>query len=150
MTGGPSPNGANGERDRRGRFAPGCRGGPGNPLARQSEKLRAELVRAVKADFPKIAETLIQRACAGEEWAMRMVLDRALGPIPKEIEVPQPLAAVQNNFYGSMTLEQQAEIDRLAKLGLASLAESDDENDGSSRPARRSTGDDDGRPIPCG
>jgi hypothetical protein len=55
----PKPNGENG-RDGKGRFAPGNRGGPGNPNARAVGKLRSEFLSAVSAgDVRRAAQTIL-------------------------------------------------------------------------------------------
>ncbi len=80
MSDGRSPNGANGERDAQGRFLPGCKGGPGNPLGKRIAQLRAALVEAVsEADMREIAETLARLAKGGDTIAARILFDRVLG-----------------------------------------------------------------------
>ncbi len=74
-------NGANGERAANGRFLPGCKPGPGNPLARKANQLRAALSKAVTAaDVRAIAKKLIELAKAGDVQAAKLVYDRSLGP----------------------------------------------------------------------
>ncbi|MEI8372477.1 MAG: hypothetical protein WCJ35_06550 [Planctomycetota bacterium] len=77
----PSLNGAIGDRDPRGRFLPGNAGGPGNPLAKKANQLRAALSRAVTAaDVRAIARKMIDLAKAGDTTAAKLVYDRSLGP----------------------------------------------------------------------
>ena len=65
-----------------GRFLPGCKPGPGNPLAKKANQLRAALSKAVTAaDVRAIAKKLIELAKAGDTTAAKLVYDRALGPI---------------------------------------------------------------------
>src|ERR1700731_2757092 len=62
----PSPASAS-ERDGRGRFAPGNKGGPGNPFARRSATLRQAMLDAVTAeDLQALVRQLIQKARDGE------------------------------------------------------------------------------------
>ena len=77
----PSPNGANGDgRDRRGRFALGNPGGPGNPYARRVAELRAALLNAVTPeDVAELARALLTQAKAGDVAAARLVLSYAVG-----------------------------------------------------------------------
>jgi hypothetical protein len=75
----PTPTGFNG-RDESGRFAYGNACAKGNPLNRRVQRLRAELIRNVKADdIQAIVKTLIERAKAGDVAAAREVLDRCIG-----------------------------------------------------------------------
>ena len=87
MTTSPSPNRPNG-RDERGRFAPGNRGGPGNPNAKKVAAIRGALLRAVTvSDTRAIVKALIERAKQGDVPAAREVLNRTLGqPLPADIE----------------------------------------------------------------
>ena len=83
----PSPIGTNGDRDSRGRFAPGCPGGPGNPHAKQVAALRSALLEAVTPeDVAAIIAKLIAQAKDGDLPSAREVLSRALGPpIPADL-----------------------------------------------------------------
>lgn len=85
----PSPNGANGGRDRGGRFAKGNSGGPGNPFAKQIGGLRKALLKAVKPkDMQDIAERLVVEAKAGNISAIKEVFDRTLGrPVEADLIV---------------------------------------------------------------
>ncbi len=76
----PSPNGANGDRDERGRFAKGNPGGKGNPHARAVGKLRTALLEAVSEEELKtIVKKLVELARQGNVQAAKEVLDRCLG-----------------------------------------------------------------------
>ncbi len=84
----PSPNGANGaERGPAGRFAPGNRGGPGNPHGATVAKLRAAMLGAVsEADVQAIVGKLVALAREGSVPAIREVLDRTLGrPVESDL-----------------------------------------------------------------
>lgn len=77
----PSPNGPNRDRDDRGRFLPGNRGGPGNPHGGRVARLRSALLGAVsEADVHEVIAALVERAKAGDVQAARLVLERVLGP----------------------------------------------------------------------
>jgi len=77
----PSPNGDNGGRDRSGRFTNGNKGGPGNPLAARSAKIRAALMKAVTVkDIVEIARKLVEKAKGGDLAASKILFDRVLGP----------------------------------------------------------------------
>ena len=77
----PTTNGPNG-RDRRGRFTTGNAGGPGNPHAGQVGKWRAVLAETVTDDDMRdVVRVLIDKAKAGEPWAVRELLDRCLGKV---------------------------------------------------------------------
>lgn len=76
----PSPNGGNGERDVRGRFANGNAGGPGNRYAKQVARLRQMILEAVTdADLRAIVSSLLKRAKDGDVTAAREVLNRLVG-----------------------------------------------------------------------
>jgi hypothetical protein len=78
---GPTPNGAIGGRDARGRFAKGNSGGPGNPHVRRVSELRAGLVRAAKPrDLRDVVRALLKAAKTGDVQAARELLSRLLGP----------------------------------------------------------------------
>jgi hypothetical protein len=101
-----------GSRDGNGRFRPGNSGGPGNPFARRTAKLRTALLRAVKPDDIEAAVAkLVEKAKAGELPAIKELLDRCLGR-PKET-VEQELAILQAKA------EQRASLD----FALATAAE---------------------------
>lgn len=81
----PSPNGDNGQRDAQGRFLAGNAGGPGNPHAASVGLWRKALIDAVSpADLDGVLKALIEKAKAGEGWAVRELLDRCLGR-PKQM-----------------------------------------------------------------
>lgn len=102
MTESPSANGVNGSavhaasgRDGRGRFAPGNRGGPGNPLAPQVAKLRAAMLKAVSArDMREITDKLVELAKAGNVAAIKEVFERTLGK-PQEADLIERLEALE-------------------------------------------------------
>jgi len=77
---------ANG-RDSRGRFAPGCQPGPGNPLAGRVAVLRQALLSAVTpGDLAKVIRKLVALAQAGDLGAIKLLLDRIFGePLPLDL-----------------------------------------------------------------
>ena len=88
-------NGTNGNRAPDGRFLPGCKPGPGNPLAKKANQLRAALSRAVTvADVREIAKKMIDLARGGDIQAAKLVFDRALGPT-EAIDVLAQLAELR-------------------------------------------------------
>src|SRR5690554_2493747 len=70
------------ERDNRGRFAPGNRGGPGgNAQAMKASKFRATLYSATSiSDIRAIARKLIEQSRDGDHAAIKILFDRLLGP----------------------------------------------------------------------
>ncbi len=83
----PSSNGSNGRREN-GTFAPGYKGGPGNPYAARVGQLRSMLIQAVgDNDFKDIIAALLKQAKDGDLPAIREVLDRLLGKPKTTIEV---------------------------------------------------------------
>lgn len=83
----PIANGSNGERDPRGRFAKGNRGGTGNPYAKQVAELRKSMMKAVtKRDMQQIVEKLIAKAKAGDLRAVDLLLNRIFGaPVAADV-----------------------------------------------------------------
>jgi hypothetical protein len=82
-------NGPNG-RDERGRFAPGCPGGPGSRLQRRQAKLRRSLVRAVGSDAVRaVAARLVALATDGDVNAAKLLLQYAVGK-PGTVTAPLP------------------------------------------------------------
>jgi len=80
MRSAPSPNGSNGARDARGRFASGNSGGPGNPYAKQVARLRAMIFEAVtEKDLREIFAALVERARQGDLLAAKEILNRLVG-----------------------------------------------------------------------
>lgn len=64
------------------------RPGPGNPLAKQCNELRAELVNAVtRDDVKKIARKLVKKAKAGDIAASHEVFDRIFGKAQASIDI---------------------------------------------------------------
>ena len=99
----PLPNGQNGRRDD-GKFAPGWKGGPGNPYGKRTARLRAELLRCVRpADLREIVASLVTQAKSGDLAAIRELLNRVLGaPVASDIldrleEIEAALAAKGNS-----------------------------------------------------
>ena len=90
----PSRNGTDG-RDERGRFAPGNSGGPGNPHAKQTGKLRSAMLKAVtEKDMRDVVMKLVELAKSGNVPAAREVLDRCLGR-PVEADLIERLDQVE-------------------------------------------------------
>jgi hypothetical protein len=90
----PSPNGSNG-RDNRGRFSKGNPGGPGNPFAASVGRWRAALMASItEKDIAAVVKALVKAAKAGEPWAVRELLDRALGR-PVEADLLERLEALE-------------------------------------------------------
>jgi hypothetical protein len=83
-----APPPANGQprpdRDAQGQFAPGNKGGPGNPFARQVAALRSALLKCVSADdIAALVAMLLDRAKGGDVAACKLLFSYALGkPAP--------------------------------------------------------------------
>ncbi len=80
----PFANGGNGEaeRDGHGRFLPGnnAAAGRGNPHAARVNAWRTALADTVtEEDLAEVIGKLVQKAKAGERWAVCELLDRCLG-----------------------------------------------------------------------
>lgn len=120
----PSPNGDGAGRRKNGKFAKGNTFATGDPFAKHRQRFRASFIRVAEKRFPKIARRLMAMAEKGDEWAVREVLDRLMGTVKAEpvvVASPPPFQQ-QNNVFLTMSPEQQARIDELAKIGLATIA----------------------------
>lgn len=90
----PSPNGENGRR-KNGQFAPGWKGGPGNPYGRRAARLRGELYRAITpGDVKDVLAALLKEAKAGDVPAATLLFQRLWGP-PTDPEINDRLARVE-------------------------------------------------------
>lgn len=79
----PSANGNNGRDAATGRFQPGNRFGRGNPyVARVAAWRRAFAQSVTPADITRVLGKLKEAAFAGESWAIKELLERALGRPP--------------------------------------------------------------------
>src|SRR5688572_15467956 len=97
MNNSPSTNGANG-RGAGGRFAPGNKGGPGNPHARRVARLRSTLFKSVKpADLREVVAALLAQAKAGDVPSIKELLQRLLGP-PVELDFAERLEALERTI----------------------------------------------------
>ncbi len=73
-------NGANGDRDDRGRFRKGNAGGPGNPNVTRLAQWRGALEAVMTPERLRAVFTrLLDAAEAGEPWAVKETLDRTIG-----------------------------------------------------------------------
>ena len=91
----PSGNGQGRDRDGLGRFAPGNRGGPGNPHASKVAKLRAALLEAVTLDDVRdVLAALVQEAREGNVSAMKLFFDRTLGQ-PEAVDVLERMSELE-------------------------------------------------------
>jgi hypothetical protein len=92
-----STNGANG-RTSGGRFAPGNRGGPGNPHAKRVARLRSALFKAVTpADLRDVVAALLGAAKGGDVAAARELFQRCLGP-PTELDLIERLDVLEKQL----------------------------------------------------
>lgn len=75
----PKANGGNG-RDGKGRFAPGNKGGPGNPNTQRVARLRETLLNAVTPEeMERVVRALLDKAQEGDVPAIKELLDRTIG-----------------------------------------------------------------------
>src|SRR6185436_2836902 len=76
------------QRDARGRFARGNKGGPGNPFGRQVAHLREVLLRSgTDENVERLANMIMEKAFAGDLAAARLLLLYWIGK-PKEVAEP--------------------------------------------------------------
>ncbi len=94
----PPSAGENG-RDASGRFAKGNAGGPGNPFGRLMAQLRSAFCRRIsQEEIELVAETLLERAKAGDVAAARLVLNYSIGK-PTEAVNPDTLDLQEWDVY---------------------------------------------------
>ena len=68
------------ERDGKGRFTAGNKGGPGNPFGRRLASMRQAILRAVsEEDVKQVMKKLVQLATEGDVAAAKLVLQYAVG-----------------------------------------------------------------------
>ena len=114
----PSSNGsigADGDRDERGRFRPGWRGGPGSPVARQARQIRERLNDALfKVCSPDrliaAIDACLKLAEAGDVSALKLLMERISGP-PIAVDVMERLEALEariawDDSAGDLQIEQ--------------------------------------------
>lgn len=77
-----------GQRDSKGRFVKGHKGGPGRPALRAYHHFREQLLECVSdADFRKVARGIVTRAIKGEKWAVMYLGDHLLGRPKQPLEI---------------------------------------------------------------
>ena len=107
-------------RDERGRFTPGTRGGPGNPLGARVHEWRQALADCVSpADVRAVVGQLLKAAKAGEPWAIIEILNRTIG---------RPAAFIMDDESQDESVAVILEQIQLVykSLNAGSLAKSDD------------------------
>src|ERR1043165_6927694 len=76
------------ERDEKGRFQKGNRGGPGNPFTRQAAKLRQAALNAVsEEEITEVIAVLKAKAKQGDVAAIKLLLSYTVG---KPTHAPNP------------------------------------------------------------
>lgn len=91
------PTDSNGfKRAPNGMFAPGNKGGPGNPNYAKSRRFRQMLMDAVTdEDFLGVIETLVKEAKAGRPWAVQEFFLRTMGKADQTLFVEGGLSIEQ-------------------------------------------------------
>ena len=116
----PTTNGSNGRKSN-GQFAKGNPGGPGNPFARRTARLRATLLDAVGEDgLSEIIQELVSAAKGGDVQAAKLVLSYTLGK-PVDAIHPDSLDVHEQELQRQMPRnpssliddETRARVDRL-------------------------------------
>ena len=111
------------QRDTNGRFARGNPGGPGNPHAERTEKLRAALITAVNAaDVKRIIRAMVLNAEEGDVQAAALVLDRTLGKprTPIDVNAEVAMASQVEHIYDQLSARDPGEIaEEIALMDIA-------------------------------
>lgn len=117
----PKANGSSG-RDTRGRFAPGNKGGPGNPHAAKVARLRKALVGAVsEKDVRALAKDMVREARAGNVQAAKLLLSYLLGPPKVDVEVSGPGGGPIQSVTGEEAIARlTAELQKAEDAGTGS------------------------------
>jgi hypothetical protein len=103
-----TPSQPTSQRDARGRFVAGNQGGPGNPFARQTARLRKAMLAAVTdADIQAIVAKLIELAKGGDVAASKLVLAYAIGK-PDEAVDPDTVDVHEFQLYQQATADAGA------------------------------------------
>jgi hypothetical protein len=130
----PVSNGSNG-RLPDGRFGVGNRGGPGNPNALKTHRLRAALLDATTPEeVSKVVKALVEKATAGDTAACKVFLDHTCGRAPQSIEV-SGLEAAGSDLARLRTVILEALADdpaarfKVARALLNTGAEADERRD---------------------
>ncbi len=88
------------KRNKNGTFAKGNPGGPGNPLAKRINQLRADLIGAVtRKDMKEIIKALSDKAKDGDVIAAREIFNRILGR-PIEQDIIERLETLEKKITG--------------------------------------------------
>src|SRR6266498_3475597 len=104
------------DRDGKGRFTIGNKGGPGNPFAREVAGLRQALLKRINAEaIDRIAVKLISLAEDGNLQAIRMVFDYAIGK-PKPAPEPDRMDVDEWDVY-KQTAPMKSEAAAMSKAG---------------------------------
>ena len=100
------------QRDTRGRFAPGNKGGPGNPFARKSAALRQAVLDALtKEKIDAIVAVQIDKALKGDSAAAKLLLSYGVGKPASPVD---PDTLDQHEFQilkGNHVADEQAFFD---------------------------------------
>jgi len=106
----PTANGSNGRKPN-GQFAKGNPGGPGNPFARRTARLRATLLDAVGEDgLSEIIQELVSAAKGGDVQAAKLVLSYTLGK-PVDAIHPDSLDVHEQELQRQMPRDASSLID---------------------------------------
>ena len=106
----PTTNGSNGRKPN-GQFAKGNPGGPGNPFARRTARLRATLLDAVGEEgLSEIVQELVSAAKGGDVQAAKLVLSYTLGK-PVDAIHPDSLDVHEQELQRQMPRDSTSMID---------------------------------------
>lgn len=117
-----------------GKFLPGCAGGPGAKTLTKDKVRYHDILRKCTTDdeFKKVAMKLLEKAQAGEPWAIAQLLDRLMGK-PKQfadIDIKQtnvdPKVIIQNITQILGLNDQGEEVYTVQKENIKEIEAKDD------------------------
>ena len=109
------------DHDAKGHFAPGNKGGPGNPFARQVGQLRKKILEALGTErFDRVLEAVIVKAEAGDIPAAKLLFQYALGKPGPTVE-PDRLDIEEFQLKQESAIAPNTWTDTFQKLDVATV-----------------------------
>ncbi len=108
-------------RQSNGRFAPGNKGGPGNPHAKSVGRLRSAMLESVsETDVRAVMGKLTEAAKRGEPWAVKELLNRLFGP-PIPFDQLERLDEIEHMVKHAFDVRNSQEFNQRAHGGTGAF-----------------------------